>query len=260
MASLRQGWRVQSRVVAALLIREMHTRFGRENIGFLWMMVEPLLFAGLVALIWRVMKGPEEHGVDIVTFVVSGYIPLVLFRHAVNRSVSIFVANGSLLYHRQVRIIDFIISRFLLEMIGSMMAYVFIATALYMLGFFPSPADVGMLIVGWVLYSLFTLSLCFIIAPLSEMSPVLEKFMPVTTYVMIPFSGTFTMVAWLPAQARELILWSPWVSAMEMMRHGLFGDKVQTYYVYSVPIAASMICTVIGLALCRHVRKMLVVE
>ena len=32
------------------MIRELVTRFGRENIGFLWMMVEPLLFASSSAL------------------------------------------------------------------------------------------------------------------------------------------------------------------------------------------------------------------
>ena len=54
------------------MIRELVTRFGRENIGFLWIMVEPLLFAGLVGIVWRFMKGPEEHGVSIVAFIATG--------------------------------------------------------------------------------------------------------------------------------------------------------------------------------------------
>ena len=35
MSSFAQGWRIQRRVVGALMIRELVTRFGRENIGFL---------------------------------------------------------------------------------------------------------------------------------------------------------------------------------------------------------------------------------
>jgi capsular polysaccharide transport system permease protein len=57
MASLAQGWRIQTRVIQALIIRELTTRFGRENIGFLWVMAEPLLFAVLVGLLWRFEKG-----------------------------------------------------------------------------------------------------------------------------------------------------------------------------------------------------------
>lgn len=260
MASIKQGWRSQTRVISALMIRELNTRFGRENIGFLWIMAEPLLFAGLVAVVWRFMKGPEEHGVSVIAFVVSGYLPLTLFRHAVSRSVSAFVANGSLLYHRQIKIVDFILVRFLIEMFGGMLAYVVISGALIYFGLFPVPADFGLLIAGWMIYSFFTLSLCLIIAPLSEMSEVLEKFIPVITYIMIPFSGTFNMTSWLVPKAQEVMFWSPPVHAMEMMRAGIFGDLVQPHYDVTVPIVFSMACVLIGLALCRRVRRTLVVE
>ena len=42
VSKLAAGWRIQRRVIGALMIRELITRFGRENIGFLWVMVEPL--------------------------------------------------------------------------------------------------------------------------------------------------------------------------------------------------------------------------
>ena len=34
----------QWRVVGALLIREIYTRFGRESLGFAWIVAEPLVF------------------------------------------------------------------------------------------------------------------------------------------------------------------------------------------------------------------------
>lgn len=260
LRKLQAGWRIQMRVIHALMIRELHTRFGRENIGFLWMMVEPLLFAGLVALIWRFMKGPQEHGISVIAFVVTGYIPITLFRHGVSRSVSIFVANASLMYHRQVKILDFILVRFMIELLGGMMAYVFIGSILILFGEFPVPAQPGLLVAGWMIYALFVLSLCFMIAPLSEMSEVLEKFMPVVTYVMIPFSGMFTLSAWLTPTMRDYLQWSPFVNAMEMMRKGIWGDQITAYYTIWNPLGCSLVATVIGLALCRKVRRTLTVE
>lgn len=260
LSRLREGWRVQVRVIHALMIRELHTRFGRENIGFLWIMVEPLLFAGLVAIIWRFMKGPEEHGIGIIAFVVTGYIPITLFRHGVARSVAIFTANSSLLYHRQIKIVDFIIVRFLIELLGGMMAYVFIASILIYFDEFPIPADIGLLIAGWMLYGLFSFSLCLIIAPLSEMSDALEKFIPVATYIMLPFSGLFTLASWLTPTMRDYLLWSPFVHGMEMMRKGIWGDQITAYYNPWNPIIASIIAATIGLALCRRVRRTLSVE
>ncbi len=260
MASLRVGWNIQRRVIGALAIRELTTRFGRENIGFLWMMVEPLLFAMLVSLIWRGMKGPEEHGVSIVSFVVTGYIPLVLFRSSASRSIGLFTANASLMYHRQIKIIDFVFVRFLVEFMGHMMAYFAIAVVLIALNLFPIPHDIGLIILGWMLYGLFTLSLCLIIAPLSATSELVEKFMPVTVYVMIPFSGTFSMVTWAAPGVQKILLWSPPVNAMEMMRFGVYGYDVDARYGFGVPIGVSMVLIAIGLTLCRRVRRTMVVE
>lgn len=260
MASLKEGWAIQVRVVSALMIRELTTRFGRENIGFLWIMAEPLLFASLVGVVWTFMKGPEEHGISVVSFVASGYIPLTMFRNSVSRSVGVFAANSSLMYHRQIKVLDFIFVRVLIEMIGASMAYLFIAVILMYLDLFPVPADIGYLLAGWLIYGLFTFSVCLILAPLSEQSEVLEKFMPVTTYIMIPFSGTFNMTSWLTPDAQAFMAYSPPVNAMEMMRYGIYGHDVHPIYEPIYPITVSLICMLVGLVLCRQIRRKLVVE
>lgn len=260
MASLRKGWNIQTRVIGALMLRELSTRFGRENIGFLWIMGEPLLFAVLVGLLWRAMKGPTEYGIDILAFVVSGYIPLVMFRSTINRAVNSLNVNGSLMYHRQVKIVDIILVRFLIELIGHMMAYLFIALALGAFGFFPCPHDVGFMMLGWAYYALFTFSVALVVAPLSEMSEVLEKIIPVTTYLMVPFSGAFFLVSTLYADAANVVLYSPPVHGMEMMRYGIFGPSVDPQYDFLYPLKFILPCTLLGLILCRIVRRRLVVE
>lgn len=257
---LRNSWTVQVRVIHALMIRELITRFGRENIGFLWIMAEPLLFAGLVGALWHFTHGPTEHGVGVIAFVATGYIPITLFRHGVARSVAVFTANQSLLYHRQIKIVDFILSRFIIEILGGMMAYLFMAIVLIGFGEFPIPSDIGLLIAGWFLYAYFCFSVCLIIAPLSEASEAMEKFIPVTTYIMIPFSGLFYMLSWVTPEAREFLLFSPFVNGMEMMRKGVWGDDVTAYYDIWNPIICSTVATMVGLILCRRVRRKLTVE
>lgn len=260
LSRLANGMAVQGRVIHALMIRELTTRFGRENIGFLWIMAEPLLFGGLVALLWRYMKGPEEHGISVIAFVITGYIPITLFRHGVSRSSMIFSVNNSLMYHQQIKILDFILVRFIIELLGGMMAYLFIAVVLIYFEEFPVPSDIGLFIAGWLLYALFTLSVCLVIAPLSEMSEVVEKFIPVTTYIMIPFSGLFYMQSWMTPGIRGYLAMSPFVNAMEMMRKGIWGDEVTAYYNVWNPIVCSAVMGLVGLTLCRRVRGMLSVE
>ena len=259
MARLSDGMRVQLKVIQALTSRELMTRFGRENIGFLWIMAEPLLFAGLVGIVWTFIRGPEAYGIGVLAFVVSGYIPLTFLRHSFGRSASIFVANSALLYHRQVKVLDFIFVRVLIEAVGAMMAFLFAGIVLGFLGLFPFPADFGALVAGWAIYVFFGLSVCTILAPLSEVSEVIEKLIPVSVYIAIPFSGVFNLAAWLPPNVRESLMWSPLVSGMELMRYGIFGPVVTPYYDLPKAIGISLVCLLIGLILCRRVRRTMTV-
>lgn len=260
MPSLSQGWNIQVRVIGALMVRELTTRFGRENLGFLWIMAEPLLFAVLVGVLWRAMKGPTDFGLNIIAFVVTGYIPLVMFRTAMSRGVKSFTVNGGLMYHRQIKVLDLLIVRFAIELIGHMMAYLFIGTVLGVFHIFPSPYDIGFVVLGGFYYALFTFSVMLVVACLSEVSEVIEKFLPVTTYLMIPFSGAFYLVSALSPQAANAVLYSPAVHGMEMMRYGVFGPSIDPQFDFWYPLEFCIICMTLGLLLCRIVRKRLVIE
>ena len=47
-ASLWSCFRIQMRVIGALTLREMGTRFGRDNLGYLWLFLEPMMLGGAI--------------------------------------------------------------------------------------------------------------------------------------------------------------------------------------------------------------------
>jgi len=53
------------KIVGALMMREMATRFGREGLGFAWIVGEPLLFCFGVMILWSFTKSPYEHGIRL---------------------------------------------------------------------------------------------------------------------------------------------------------------------------------------------------
>jgi capsular polysaccharide transport system permease protein len=44
------------------------------------------------------------------------------------------------------------------------------------------------------------------------------------------------------------------------MRYGVFGPSIDAHWDVSVPLAGSLVLSLIGLALCRRVRRNLIVE
>lgn len=58
---------IQKRVIGALLMREIITRYGRNNISFLWLFVEPLLRL-MILLLWGAARANQYSDLNIIAF------------------------------------------------------------------------------------------------------------------------------------------------------------------------------------------------
>src|SRR6516162_7557908 len=148
--SLWEDLATQWRVVGALLIREIYTRFGRQGLGFGWIVLEPLIFAIPVLLVWSVARSPYEHRIPMIPFLWTGYLPLLLFRHVGGRMLLFVRVNAGLLYHRQVTIFDIFLARCLLEVVSSMTAVMASGVLFYSLGMIELPHDLPMFYLGYL--------------------------------------------------------------------------------------------------------------
>src|SRR5580693_6528623 len=92
------------RIIWALMLRELATRYGRDNIGFLWVIFEPMAFCLGVLVLWRTVRGPFENGLGVVPFTMTGYMPLVLLRHMTMYSLNAIKINNGLLYHKSITV------------------------------------------------------------------------------------------------------------------------------------------------------------
>ena len=86
--SLLRSLRIQMRVIGALLMREVLTRYGRHNIGFLWLFIEPMLFTLGVTALWTFSNVHHGSNIPIVAFAVTGYSSVLLWRNMPGRYVS----------------------------------------------------------------------------------------------------------------------------------------------------------------------------
>ena len=253
-------FRLQFTVIGALLMREIHTRYGRENIGHLWVVGEPMLFCVGVAIMWTAIRPAHEHGVPVTAFVITGYVPLTMWRHCVGRSVKAFDSNGSLLFHRQVTPLDIIVSRCLLEIVGALIAGIVVSVGAMLLGYMDPPDSIGLVYLGLFYQALFCLACALIMAPLSEMGDVLDKFVGATMYLSLPFSGAFTMVDWVPKGLQTVLLWSPSVHSLEIIRKGQFGSSVHAIYDLVYLTSSCLVMILIGLSLTLRSRKNIQVQ
>lgn len=251
---------MHGRIVHALVLREIVTRYGREGLGFLWLIGEPAMFCLGVMTLWHFMKPEYEHGVRVAPFVMTGYMCLLLLRHIVAHLVNAIQANTGLLYHRNVKILHIYISRALMEFAGATVAFLIIYLMLFLLGAVTVPTNVLIIYNGWLLLAWFATGLSMTFSGLAMQFESFERIVPVIMYLMIPLSGAFIMVDWLPPHYRELYLLIPMPNTVEMVRHGVFGEFVPTYYHpwYVAAWAAGL--TALGLVLIARGQKLIDIE
>ncbi len=258
--SLLRSFALQRRVIGALLLREVITRYGRHNIGFVWLFLEPMMFTLGITALWMALNATHGSTLSIAAFALTGYSSILLWRNCSNRIVNAIAVNHSLLYHRNVRALDVFMARLILEICGATMSLIVLAVVFSAVGLMRLPADVWTVMVGWGLLAWFAVGLSLLVGAASERSELVERVWHILTYLMFPLSGAGFMVDWLPKVARELIYWVPMVHGTEMIRHGFFGNAVRTYEDPLYFAAVNAVMTLFGLAMVLEAGRRVEVE
>jgi ABC-type polysaccharide/polyol phosphate export permease len=249
---LRRSLAIQKRIVGALLLREIITRYGRHNIGFLWLFVEPMMFTLGVTGLWNLLKSAHGGSIPITAFAVTGYSSVLLWRNSVSKCVSAIAPNFSLMYHRNVRVIDIFAARIFLEVAGASISFTALALVFISVGWMELPADILQVLFGWALLIWFGASLGLTVGALSERSELVPKLWQPISYLLFPLSGAAFMVDWLPPAFRDTVLLLPMVHGLEILREGYFGVGAHAHYSVGYMSAVCMGLTFFGLALARE--------
>jgi ABC-2 type transport system permease protein/capsular polysaccharide transport system permease protein len=258
--SLRAALSIQKRVVYALLMREALTRYGRHNIGFLWLFVEPMLFTVGITIFWTITKAIHGSELPIVPFAITGYSSVLLWRNMPARLIGAVMPNAGLMHHRNVRLIDIYISRLVLEAGGVTISFVFLTLLFVAIEWMTWPEDVLNVIIGWLLLNWFGWSLAFFLGSLSERSEIVDKLWHPVTYFLFPLSGAAFIVDALPEVARPIALALPMVHCTEIIREGFFGSAFQPHYSIPYVVAFCAALSVAGLLNTAYVSRRIVLE
>lgn len=255
MPGLREGFATQRRVLGALFMREVLTRFGRHNIGFLWIFVEPMLFTLGVTTLWYFAQANHHSNLPIVAFALTGYSSVLLWRNMPGRCVAAIEPNQSLLFHRQVRVMDIFAARILLEFAGATMSFVILSLIYIGMEWIAPPEDVLKVIGAWLLLAWFGGALALLIGTAAFFSETVEKLWHPLSYIVFPLSGSAFLVDSLPAQAQNAVLYLPMVHGIELLREGYFGSKVHSIYDIQYMALVTLGLTLCGLFLLGKVSR-----
>lgn len=247
--TLWQQAKLQGRVIWALTMREVITRFGREGLGAIWLFVEPSIFIVGVTILFSHIEKSTTY--SIAEYMAMSYPTLLLWRNGTGRVVKALEVNRALLHHQPIRPFDIIYSRILLEFSGIAASSFILYLIFTQIGVCRPPHDPLVMALGYLLVIWFSFNFVLIMSALAEMSETIERISHIIIYLMLPFTGVFIPLFIVPEPYRDWLLYFPLIDAVEYFHHGYYGPRFSTYYDIPYTLFALLALTLFSLSFTR---------
>jgi len=234
-------------VLGALIIRELLTRFGRDNIGYVWFIVEPMMLAIGVTVSQAFAHIVLPESIQPVPFHIIGYISYMMFRSNVTRASVTVLSNRVLMYHRQVSMFDLLLARSILELAATSAAMIVLLSFAIWLGYAHFPDRPLLMITGMLMMFWFTTGVALVICAAGEFSLAVERLVHPMVYLSLPLSGMLFRLEWLPERLRDILKWFPLPQIIDIIRLGMFGQLRGDYINVPYLFAFCSVLTLIGL-------------
>jgi capsular polysaccharide transport system permease protein len=252
-----RGSMTQLQVVYALLLRETKTRFGSHQLGYLWALAQPMMWIGMFATFYYLVARMAPPGMSIIAFLTTGIIPFSLFRDTTNKCLSAIDANKGLLFYPQVRPLDLVIARALLEAVTHLTVMALLMGGLALYEGAPRVDSWLETLAGLALASGLGLSFGLVCCGLSVYSSTVERLFPTAARVVFWTSALFHPIESLPKEARDILLLNPVAHAIELVRDGWFPGYAARHSDPWYAVVWVLVMLFFGLSLERVARRRL---
>ncbi|MBV9860308.1 MAG: tetratricopeptide repeat protein [Alphaproteobacteria bacterium] len=221
-APLFSGLRVQARVVGALLLREILTRYDTK-LGYLWVILEPLAQLTILGGMFAVLShGVPPIGPTWFFLYATGLVPYLFFVNTGSNLIAAIVSNRTLLLLPLVRPIDALVARALLELATAAVTGVIMFVGFIGFNYGPFPKDLMPILQAVLLLWVFGSGLGIIQCVARHFARYWEVVWGSVTRLLYFVSGIYFVPQMLPPWLRDIVVWNPILQGIELFRTGFF--------------------------------------
>ena len=219
----RTSLQVTLSVWKALLLRGAVMRLFSSRAAWFWLLLEPVWHIGYMMLIFAVVKVRHVAGIETTVWVMAGLLSFFAFRRPAQQGMNAVNANSALYTYRQVKPIDAVLTRCVLEGLLAIVTTVIIVSLTAMAGIDVVPDDpfavlqafVGM----WVLGVGFGLAASVAV----EIAPEAGRMIGIVMTPLYFASGVIFPIGLVSPTYRQWLMLNPLAHGLEATRKG-FAD------------------------------------
>ena len=260
MKKKRASIKIFFSVVYALLMREITTRFGSQKLGYLWAILDTASYIIILGTIKELIHPNAYPGISYPVFLAVSFLGYTMFRNIAIRSMDAFSSNKGLFIYKQVKPFDTIVARFLLEVILSAIVFIILLFIGWYLGLNIECKDMFMVLIGYIWYAIFGLSMGVFFAVFGFFYENFKKIINLIFLPMFFLSALFYTVDSLPPIARKILLLNPIVHFEEFIRGSYFYAFNTQYVNYLYMLMWTVIPLFIGLYLYKKSERKIIMS
>lgn len=238
----------------------MRMSIGRA--GLFWTFFEPFAQVAIFILIRVAVMGYDgkTSSYNFAIFMAVGFIAFNMFKHILTASSGAFRANKGLFAYKQVKPIDTIIARILVEMFITgiiILLFLFIG---FLLQYDLKPENLLMLVAGYLWLVIFSFSVGLVVGIGNTFYVSIGKFVSIFSFILLLFSAVFYPLESLPPEAQIILLYNPLVHFMEMLHASYIYELSDRYVDYLYMLKWTVTPLFIGMWLYVRLEKRIISE
>jgi capsular polysaccharide transport system permease protein len=242
----------QLRVLAALVVREMGTRFGRSTGGYFWALAEPLGGILLLAIAFSLALRSPPLGTSFILFYATGMIPFSMYRTMSSGVAGAIKSNKGLLTYPVVTVLDAVLAKFLLNfMTITLVGIILFSSIVFGLGLHVN-LDLAAAALALAMASVLGLGIGTLNCVLFGFFPTWKNVWGVLNRPIFILSGIFFTYEMVPKAFQAVLWWNPIVHIIGVMRSGFYGTYEASYVSLPYVIGIGLGTFVLGAWLLRR--------
>ena len=210
------------RSIAALMLREMSTRYGRTPGGYIWTVLEPLGMIILLGFAWSLLARSPSLGTSYFLFKGTGFLVLQVFTTLGGQIGHALTFSKSLLRYPRVTWIDAIVARFLLNTTVVYVVTFLILSGIILFEDLQVLISWGPIFLAMSLAAALGLGVGCLNAFLFMRFPVWQQIWSILTRPLFLISGVIILYEDMPPMAQAILWYNPLLHLTGLMRDGFY--------------------------------------
>jgi len=209
-------------------------RLSQSHFGLFWTFFQPFFQVTIFIIVKVFLFSRSSDNFDFAVFLALSFSAYFMFRNIVIKALGAFSANKGLFVYKQVKPIDTIVARLLMEIfISGVVILIFVAIGFYF-NFDMNVQNLTMVALGYLWLVVFAFSIAIFLSILNSYSSMVVNIVNLIFTLLIFVSALFYTVDMLAPDLQAFILLNPLTHFMEMIHGAYFYtlDDKHVDYVY----------------------------